>query len=194
MTDDGYFSINEIREVLGIREIGENVRISKKVSVYGGENVTIGSNVRIDDYCVIAAGGKLVLEGYNHVAAFCYINSKGGVTLKMFAAVSSRTSIYSATDDYTGESLTNPTVPAEFTSVKCEPVTIGRHVVIGTGSTVLPGVCIGDYSSIGANSLVNKSIPSAKIAMGSPARVYRERSMRLLELEKKLLEKDDKNG
>jgi len=187
----GYYSNEEIENVLGIKNFGENVFISKKVSIYGGEKIRIGSNVRIDDYCVIAAGGDLDLEGYNHIAPFCYINSKGRVTLRMFSGLSSRCSIYSASDDYTGEHLTNPTVPKKYLKLSENPVTIGRHVVIGTGSSVLPGVTIGDFSAIGAHSLVNKNIPEGKIAAGVPAKVKRDRSLKMLELEKELLEKEN---
>jgi len=190
-SENGYYTDDQISSVLGIKQFGKNVLISKKVSIYGGELIRIGSNVRIDDYCVISAGGELILEGYNHIAPFCYINSKGGVTLKMFAGVSSRCSIYSASDDYTGEYLTGPTIPKKYLNVIESQVTIGRHVVIGTGSSVLPGVKIGDFSSIGAHSLVNKSIPEGKIALGIPARVQRDRSLKVLEMEKELLEKEN---
>lgn len=187
--DSGYYTRREITDILGITDVGENVKISRKVSVYGGKNIKIGSNVRIDDYCVISASGEMVLEGYNHIAAFCYINSRGGFTMRVFSGISSRCSVYTATDDYTGEYLTGPTVPEIYTNVTVAPVVIGRHAIVGTGSTILPGVNVGDRCSVGAHSLVNKSTPDDKIVMGIPAKAHRERSKGLLHLERQLLEK-----
>lgn len=52
---------------------------------------------------------------------------------------------------------------------------IGKHSLIGMGSTILDGAEIGDYTIIGAASLVTKGkkIPSGVLCMGSPAKVIR---------------------
>jgi len=50
-------------------------------------------------------------------------------------------------------------------------VTVGNNVFIGIKTTILKGVCIGDDVIIGANSLVNKDIPSNVVVAGNPARV-----------------------
>lgn len=52
-------------------------------------------------------------------------------------------------------------------------VKIGRNVMIGANSTVLPGVCIGDGALIGAGSLVNRDIPPGALACGVPAQIRR---------------------
>ncbi len=54
------------------------------------------------------------------------------------------------------------------------PIYIGKNVWIGSCVTILGGVHIGDNSVIAAGSLVTKDIPANVIAMGSPAKVYRE--------------------
>ncbi len=48
-----------------------------------------------------------------------------------------------------------------------------RNVWIGSNSTILPGVTVGDNAVIGARSVVTKDIPENMIAVGSPARVIR---------------------
>lgn len=48
------------------------------------------------------------------------------------------------------------------------PVVIGRHVWIGYGVTILPGVTVGNNTIIGAGSVVTKSIPSGVMAAGNP--------------------------
>jgi len=51
------------------------------------------------------------------------------------------------------------------------PITIGAGVWLGAGVIVLPGVTIGDNTTIGAGSVVTRDIPAEALAMGLPARV-----------------------
>ncbi len=55
-----------------------------------------------------------------------------------------------------------------------KPITIGKGVWIGGNVTVLPGVEIGDYSVIGAGSVVTKNIPANVVAAGNPCRILRQ--------------------
>ncbi|MBU1120850.1 acyltransferase [Candidatus Micrarchaeota archaeon] len=54
--------------------------------------------------------------------------------------------------------------------VRIGEVVIGRNALIGTNSTILPGVSIGDNSTVSAMSLINKDIPANKIFGGVPAK------------------------
>jgi acetyltransferase-like isoleucine patch superfamily enzyme len=65
-------------------------------------------------------------------------------------------------------------------------VHLGKHVIVGTGSTILPGVTIGEGAAIGAMSLVTKDIQPWKIAVGIPAKEIKERDRGLLQLEEHL--------
>lgn len=49
--------------------------------------------------------------------------------------------------------------------------TIGNHVVLGTGTTVLGPVTIGDSVRIGAGSVVIDSVPAGSTVVGVPGRV-----------------------
>ena len=53
------------------------------------------------------------------------------------------------------------------------PIRVGNHVWIGAHVVVLPGVTIGDYSIIGAGSVVLRDVPSGVLAAGNPCRVIR---------------------
>ncbi len=177
-----FYSRSEL-EKIGFKSLGKNVLISDKTSIYGAENIEIGSNVRIDDFCVISAGGKITIKNNVHIAIYCSIIGKGEVTLNEFSGLSSRVSIYSSTDDYSGNFLTNPTVDPNFTNVINGPVVLGRHVIIGAGSIILPNVIINDYSAIASLSLVNKDIDPCFIYGGIPAKKLKERNNNMINLE-----------
>lgn len=54
------------------------------------------------------------------------------------------------------------------------PVHIGKRCWLGAGVIVLPGVTIGDDTTIGAGSVVTRDIPAGVLALGTPCRVVRE--------------------
>ncbi len=57
--------------------------------------------------------------------------------------------------------------------IRVAPIRIKRGCWIGQNVVILPGVTIGEFSIIGANSVVTKSIPDRCIAVGAPARVIK---------------------
>jgi acetyltransferase-like isoleucine patch superfamily enzyme len=98
--------------------------------------------------------------------------------------------VYSKTDDYSGKYLTNPTVPEKYTGIIRGTVVLERHVIVGAGSVIFPNVTIGEGSSIGAQSLINRSLDSWGVFCGSPARRLKNRARQLLDLEEKLKEEN----
>ncbi len=54
------------------------------------------------------------------------------------------------------------------------PILIERHVWIGAGAIILPGVTIGEGCVVGAGSVVTKSLPAGVVAVGNPARILRK--------------------
>lgn len=91
------------------------------------------------------------------IGAFSYINAKYGVTVEDEVQIGSHCSIYSVStiDNKQGK------------------VTLKKNCKIGSHSTVLPGVTIGENSIIGAHSLVIEDIPDNVVAFGVPAKVVR---------------------
>jgi acetyltransferase-like isoleucine patch superfamily enzyme len=173
---------------IGFRCVGKNVFISEKASFYNPQNISIGNNVRIDDFCVLGAGlGGIEIGNYVHVAVGATLIGAGKIILSDFSGVSSRVAIYSSSDDYSGETLTNPTVSNEYKNVKNAPVYLGRHVIVGSGTVILPGIRIEDGVAIGALSLVNRDCQEFSIYAGNPVRRISERKRDLLNLEKYFL-------
>lgn len=185
----GYYQSDELRN-FGFKYVGEHVQVAKNCTIIGLENISIGDNVRIDGGTTLAcANGYLRLGSYIHIGGGCHLTCAGGIELEDFSGLSQGVKIYSGTDDYSGASLTNPTVPPEFLRVEVAKVHIGRHVIIGSGSVILPGVLIGEGSSVGALSLVNRSLESWGVYFGSPAKKLKSRKQNLLALEKEFLSK-----
>lgn len=184
------FLSRENIESLGFKELGDNVLLSDKASVYNPGNISIGSNVRIDDFCVLSAGaGGITVHSNVHIAVYSSVIGAGSVVIEDFANISSRVSIYSSNDDYSGESMTNPTVPDAYKNVKVGPVFIRKHVIVGSGVVILPNVDVGEGAAVGAMSLVNQSLNSWGIYAGQPAKLVKRRSRNLLTLEKEFKKK-----
>jgi len=174
-------------ESKGFKYIGSNVRISRHATFYGAENISIGSNSRVDDFCVISASKLGITIGeYVHVAVFCCLTGGSLIQLDDFSGLSSRVAIYSSNDNYSGEFLTNPCVPSEFSGVSSAPVVLRKHVIVGTNSTILPGVTINQGAAVGAYSLVTNDIEESIIAVGVPAKPVKKRKQNIFDLEKKL--------
>ena len=176
-------------EAMGLASVGINVQISDRASFYGLGRIHIGNNVRIDDFCVLSAGeGGIQIGNHIHIAVFTSLIGAGKIELSDFCNLSSRVSIYSSSDDYSGATLTNPTVPDKYKNVHHAPVYLGRHVIVGCGSVILPGIRLEEGVAVGALSLVSQNCLPYGIYAGNPAKRIKERKRDVLELEKKIIE------
>ena len=175
-------------ESMGFAKVGDNVQISDRASFYGISRIALGGDVRIDDFCVVSAGvGGIFIGRHVHIAVYSSLIGAGKITLGDFCNISSRVSIYSSNDDYSGANMTNPTVPSEYTYVKHADVLLGKHVIVGSGSVILPGVTLEEGVAIGALSLVSRNCEAFGIYVGNPARRVKERKRGLLSLEQKFM-------
>lgn len=174
-------------ETMGFKFVGKNVHISSKASFYGAHKISIGDNSRIDDFCVLSAShSEIIIGQYVHIAVFCCLTGRALIRLDDFSGLSSRVSIYSTNDDYSGAVLTNPCIPSQFGGVSSKPVILEKHVVVGTNTTILPGVTIGQGAAIGAYSLITRNIDENTIAVGVPAKPIKKRKLNIYDLEKQL--------
>ena len=178
----------EAIEAFGFSSVGENIQISERAVFYGSSRITLGNNIRIDDFCVLSAGvGGISIGDHVHIAVYSSLIGTGRITLSDFCNISSRVAIYSSNDDYSGFTLTNPTVPSEFTGVAHADVMLDKHVIVGSGSVILPGVTLEEGVAIGALSLVNKRCEAFGIYVGNPIRRIKERKRDLLKLEQRFM-------
>lgn len=188
----GLLTRSEIEE-MGFSHVGLNPKLSSKASYYNCKNIIIGNNVRIDDFSVISAGaGGIEIGNYIHIAVYSLLVGAGKIILQDFCGISSRVSIYSSSDDYSGTCMTNPMVPEEFTNVKHADVTVGRHVIIGSNSVVLPGITLEEGVAIGALSLVSKNCEAFGVYTGNPSRRIKSRKRDLLKMEELLMQSESR--
>jgi len=180
-----YYSDGELSE-LGFKSLGKNVKISDKASIYDADQIEVGDNSRIDDFCVIS--GKIRIGKFVHIAPFCLIaGGEKGVFMDDFSGLAYHVLVFSQSDDYSGRSMTNPTVPDAYKQEKKARVSLGRHVIVGAGSIVMPGVEVAEGCAVGAMTFVHKDTLPWGVYFGNPARRIKERKKNLLELEDKLL-------
>ena len=148
MTDTGRLSA--LLDLL-LGSYGEHVWISAPFFVDYGENIHIGHHVEINMNCVFLDCNRITIGNYSGIGPGVHI--------------------------YT---VFHPTNPAErrnenaaFWNSSTAPVVIGDDVWIGGRSVILPGVTVGNGTTIGAGSVVTHSIPSGVVAVGNPCRVIR---------------------
>jgi len=184
------FLTEEKLKSLGFKSLGRNVKISDKASIYAPQNISIGDNVRIDDFCVLSAfGGYINLHNHIHIAVFCNLIGKGGIEMFDYSGLSSRVSLYSASDDYSGDYLIGPVMVEDCLNIIQGQIILEKYVTIGTNSVVLPKVTMKEGSVLGAFSLLTKDTEEWTINTGVTAKRIKSRKRGLLELVKKMEDK-----
>ena len=116
---------------------------------------------------------RLILHDHVVVQAMCHIGCIDRVEIGEWSTMGARCYITDHTHGGTSrEELLLP--PRKRPLVSRGPVKIGKYVHLGEGVCVMPGVTIGDYSVIGAGSVVTRDIPPFCVAVGSPAKVIKQ--------------------
>jgi len=127
--------------------------------LHTGHNILVREHVTIGDHCVV--GTNAILDGYIRVGSNsmiqsnCYITQSTRIGEGVF--ISPGCAVFDNRRMVLGEGL--------------ERTTISDYVRIGGGTTILPGITLGEFALIGAGSVVTKDMPSRAIAYGVPAEV-----------------------
>lgn len=142
--------------------LGENVYLSKFINLYGcriGDNAKIGAFVEIQKNAVV--GNNCKISSHSFVCE--------GVTIE--------------DDVFIGHGVTfiNDTYPRATQGGRLqteadwsvEPTIVRRGASVGSGSTILANVEIGENALVGAGSVVTRNVPSGAIVAGNPARLLR---------------------
>ena len=170
-------------EFPGIDSIGQQCRIASSVTVFRDYNkipnhgIILGDNVSLYDHVRLVLGDpaqhpdtNLVLGNNIIVNTFCYLSGEGGLTISDEVLIGPYVRILSA-----GHVIDDGQLSVWRNPLNYGRITIDTGAWVAAGVTILQGVSIGSGAVIGAASVVSCDIPSAAIAVGSPARVLRYR-------------------
>jgi acetyltransferase-like isoleucine patch superfamily enzyme len=183
------FLSRDTLSAMGFKKLGKDLRISDKASIYNPECIEIGDNSRIDDFCVIS--GHVVIGRNVHVAVFCNVaGGDKGVYLEDFSGLAYGCHVFAQSDDYSGITLTNPTIPDEYKSEIKSAVYIKRHSIVGACSLIFPGVVLEEGTAVGAMSMVTKTTEPWSVYFGIPAKKVKNRKRDLLALETMYIAKE----
>ena len=92
----------------------------------------------------------------------CLMMSAGGITIDDDVMIAANVQV-----------ITNNHDPYDRLLLHCKTVHICRGAWIGAGSSILPGVTVGEYAIVGAGSIVTKDVPPYAVVVGSPAKVVK---------------------
>ncbi len=143
--------------------LGANVKLSKFINLYGceiGDNTKVGAfveiqkNARVGKNCKISSH-TFVCEG---------VDIEDGVFIGHSVTFINDSYPRAVTPD--GELQTEQDWAVERTVVK-------KGASIGSGSTILANVVVGENAIVGAGSVVTKDVPANAIVAGNPAKVFR---------------------
>jgi acetyltransferase-like isoleucine patch superfamily enzyme len=179
------------------QKAGKGVIFGRNITLRHAHKISLGSNCFIDDNAVLDAKGK-ANEGL-HLGDNVYVGrntilscKEGSIFIGDFGNISANCSLLSETEIRLGKycflaghcylvaggnhSFDDMTTPIMFQpSFSRGGILIADDVWLGAGVIVLDGVNIGKGSVVGAGAVVTESLPEYAVAVGSPARVIRDR-------------------
>ncbi len=169
--DNIFFDLNELAE-LGPRAIvGKTVRIRRPC------DTRIGEGSIIDDFTYISC--RLTVGRFTHISANAVINGGDSrVTLGDFVNLAPGCRVIAASNDFTGGDLVGAAIPADHAGEAIVgDIEIADHVLLGTGTVVLPGVKIPEGVSTGAMTLITPKteLKPWTLYIGCPARELKPR-------------------
>ena len=144
-------------------KLGENVKLSKFINLYGCE---IGDNTKI--------GAFVEIQKNATVGKCCKISSHTfvceGVTIEDNVFIGH--SVAFINDSYPRATTTEGGLQTE-SDWKVERTLVKKGASIGSGSTILANITVGENALVGAGSVVTKDVPPNTIVAGNPAKILR---------------------
>ena len=145
-------------------KLGKNVKLSKFINLYGcsiGDNTKLGAFVEIQKNAAIGKNCK--------ISSHTFICE--GVTIEDNVFVGHNVTFIN--DKYPRSTNCKGELQSEE-DWKVDPTLVKKGASIGSGTTVLSSVTIGENAIVGAGSVVTKDVPPNSIVAGNPARVIRK--------------------
>jgi galactoside O-acetyltransferase len=178
-----YFSLNYLKS-LGVKIYGNHIQISKLARIYNPSKLILHDNIRIDDFTILSGRGNIEIGNYVHIGSQCSISSYSNIQFHNYSGISSGVRLFGSTDDYSGKFMTNPTVPPQFLGTTHGDIILHKHVIIGSGSIILPNTILAEGTAVGSLSMINKNTEAWKIYAGNPGKIIKNREKNCLDYEK----------
>jgi acetyltransferase-like isoleucine patch superfamily enzyme len=140
--------------------LGENVKLSNFINLYGcriGNNTKIGPFVEIQKNAYI--GNNCKIESHTFICE--------GVTIEDNVFVGHNVTFINDTYPRATNSQGNVKTEEDW---EVEPTVIKKGASIGSGSTILSNIVVGEHAIVGAGSVVTKNVPPKSIVAGNPAK------------------------
>ncbi len=164
--------MNEFLSVAPDVRLGKGVKLSKFINLYGCE---IGDETKIGAFVEVQKNAK--------IGSRCKISSHTficeGVTIEDNVFVGHGVTFIN--DSYPRAANPDGSLQTEA-DWKVETTLIKKGASIGSGSTILSKVTIGENAIVGAGSVVTKDVPAGVIVAGNPARVLRKLNQKKAEV------------
>jgi len=144
-------------------KLGQGVKLSKFINLYGceiGDNTKIGAFVEIQKNATVGKNCK--------ISSHTFICE--GVTIEDNAFIGHNVAFIN--DSYPRATASGGQLQTEQ-DWKVEQTLVKKGASIGSGSTILANVVIGENAIVGAGSVVTKDVPANTIVAGNPAKVLR---------------------
>jgi acetyltransferase-like isoleucine patch superfamily enzyme len=145
---------------------------------YNAKKISIGKNCFIGRFAVFhpilnygeqSCAGKIIIGDDVYIGGFSQIHAMGQLSIGDGCVLSEHVYISDIAHGLHPDRGLIMKQPLESKG----PVTIGRNVFIGYGSSVLPGVTLGDHCVVGTHTVVTKSFPSYSMIAGMPAKLIK---------------------
>ena len=170
--------INFLILKLQFKHIGYGTVIHKQILLTNRKRISLGKNVLlmpnsrielIKNYANEEFSPNLLIGNDSQIHQNCHITCADQIEIGNNVIIVANVTITDIIHPY--EDIY---IPINENKIKTYPVSIGDQSYIYNNSVVLPGSTIGKHCVIGANSVVNGTIPDYCIAVGSPAKVIKK--------------------
>lgn len=157
-------------------EIGDSVSLLKQVQInalgHPNNKVDIKNRARLERGVDIRSlhDTHIVIDENAYIGPYVIICGTGNIKIGKNCLIAPHCGIFA-----NNHIFADPTLTIEEQGVTRQGIVIEDDCWLGHNVTVLDGVIIGKGSIIGAGSVVNKNIPPFSIAVGTPARIIRNR-------------------
>ncbi len=134
----------------------------------------LGKNIDITPNSIFGNHENIIWHDNIYIGPYAYIWAIGGLEICENVIIGPRITIHTSNHRYEGATM----LPYDgYTYLK--KVTIEKNVWIGDNVSLVPGVTIGEGSVVAMGSVVTKDVPKCSIVGGNPARVLKQRDLKL---------------